>query len=33
MKLRKRFIRRILMKIIFEFQETAKNAAFIIKHG
>jgi hypothetical protein len=32
MKLRKRFIRRILMRIVFEFREGAKNATHILNH-
>jgi hypothetical protein len=32
MKLRKRFIRRILMRIVFEFREGAKNATHVINH-
>jgi hypothetical protein len=32
MKLRKRFIRRILMRIVFEFREGAKNATHVLNH-
>jgi len=32
MKLRKRFIRKILLRIVFEFREGARNAAHVLNH-
>jgi hypothetical protein len=32
MKLRKRFIRKILLRIVFEFREGARNASYVINN-